>query len=131
MALVLLAMGFAIVGVFLPLTLYYQSVLGLSAFDAGLAIAPQPLAMMLLSGVAAPLAARYAKYILVVGLTLFAVGMAYIAWTAQVTSNRWLFVPGLVIAGAGMAGNWTPGFCLAARGPGTQIARAASAVTRT
>src|SRR5437879_3505596 len=109
MALVLLAMGFAIVGVFLPLTLYYQSVLGLSAFDAGLAIAPQPLAMMLLSGVAAPLAARYAKYILVAGLTLFAVGMAYIAWTAQVTSNRWLFVPALVIAGAGMAGTWHPG----------------------
>src|SRR5207237_10647898 len=77
MALVLLAMGFAIVGVFLPLTLYYQSVLGLSAFDAGLAISPQPLAMMLLSGVAAPLAARYAKYILVAGLTLFAVGMGH------------------------------------------------------
>src|SRR5256714_11660453 len=115
MALVLLAMGFAIVGVFLPLTLYYQSVLGLSAFDAGLAIAPQPLAMMLLSGVAAPLAARYAKYILVVGLTLFAVGMAYIAWTVQVTSNRWLFLPGLVIAGAGMAGNWKPVYSFATR----------------
>src|SRR5256714_14527273 len=79
--------------------------------------------MMLLSGVAAPLAARYAKYILVVGLTLFAVGMAYIAWTAQVTSNRWLFVPGLVIAGAGMAGIWAPGFKPAARGLQTQIAR--------
>src|SRR5207302_10195838 len=89
-----------------PLTLDCQSVLGLGAFDAGLAIAPQPLAMMLLSGVAAPLAARYAKYILVAGLTLFAVGMAYIAWTAQVTSNRWLFLPGLVIAGVGMAGIW-------------------------
>src|SRR2546423_8001620 len=131
MALVLLAMGFAIVGVFLPLTLYYQSVLGLSAFDAGLAIAPQPLAMMLLSGVAAPLAARYAKYILVVGLTLFAVGMAYIAWTAQVTSNRWLFVPGLVIAGAGMAGIWTPVFSLATRDLQPQFAGVASGVIST
>src|SRR5207244_937694 len=74
MTLVLMAMGFAIVGFFLPLTIFYQSVLGLSAFDAGLAIAPQPLAMMLMSGVAAALAARYAKYILVTGLTLFAIG---------------------------------------------------------
>src|SRR5438045_1784073 len=52
MTLVLMAMGFAIVGFFLPLTIFYQSVLGLSAFDAGLAIAPQPLAMMLMSAVA-------------------------------------------------------------------------------
>jgi len=131
MTLVLLAMGFAIVGVFLPLTLYYQSVLGLSAFDAGLAIAPQPLAMMLLSGVAAPLAARYAKYILIAGLTLFALGMAYIAWTAQVTSNRWSFVPGLVIAGAGMAGIWTPVYSLATRDLQPRLAGVASGVVST
>jgi EmrB/QacA subfamily drug resistance transporter len=131
MTLVLLAMGFAIVGVFLPLTLYYQSVLGLSAFDAGLAIAPQPLAMMLLSGVAATLAARYAKYILIVGLALFAVGMAYIAWTAQVTSNRWAFVPGLVIAGVGMAGIWTPVYSLATRDLQPRLAGVASGVVST
>src|SRR5438094_6583468 len=110
MTLVLMAMGFAIVGFFLPLTIFYQSVLGLSAFDAGLAIAPQPLAMMLMSGVAAALAARYAKYILVVGLTLFAIGMAYIALIAQVSSNRWSFVPGLVLGGIGLAGGVTPVF---------------------
>src|SRR5207302_11269966 len=115
MTLVLMAMGFAIVGFFLPLTIFYQSVLGLSAFDAGLAIAPQPLAMMLMSGVAAALAARYAKYILVTGLTLFAIGMAYIALIAQVSSNRWAFVPGLVVGGIGMAGVWTPGLSMATR----------------
>src|SRR5207247_11269237 len=109
MTLVLMAMGFAIVGFFLPLTIFYQSVLGLSAFDAGLAIAPQPLAMMLMSGVAAALAARYAKYILVVGLTLFAIGMAYIALIAQGSSNRWSSVPGLVLGGMGMAGVWGTG----------------------
>ena len=131
MTLVLLAMGFAILGVFLPMTLYYQSVLGLSAFDAGLAIAPQPLAMILLSGVAAALAARYAKYILMAGLTLFAVGVAYIAWSAQVTSNRWSFVPGLVIAGIGMAGIWTPVFSLATRDLQPQLAGVASGVVNT
>src|SRR3982074_664213 len=131
MTLVMLAMGFAIVGVFLPLTLYFQSVLGLSAFEAGLATAPQPLAMVLLSGVAASLASRFAKYMLVVGLTLFAVGMAYIAWTAQVTSNRWLFLPGLVIAGAGMAGIWTPVYSLATRDLQPRFAGVASGVIST
>jgi len=35
MTLVLCAMGFAILGLYLPLTIYYQSVLGLSAVAAG------------------------------------------------------------------------------------------------
>ena len=39
MTLVLAAMGFAMLGLFLPLTIYYQSVLGLSALAAGLTIA--------------------------------------------------------------------------------------------
>jgi EmrB/QacA subfamily drug resistance transporter len=131
MTLVMLAMGFAIVGVFLPMTLYYQSVVGLTAFEAGLAIAPQPLAMMLMSGGAAALAARYAKYILITGLTLFAVGIGYIAWTAQVGSNRWSFVPGLVIAGVGMAGIWTPVFSLATRDLQPRLAGVASGVIST
>ena len=131
MTLVMLVMGFAIVGVFLPMTIYYQSVLGLSAFEAGLAIAPQPLAMMLMSGGAAALAARYAKYLLIAGLTLFAVGIGYIAWTAQVSSNRWSFVPGLVIAGVGMAGIWTPVYSLATRDLQPRLAGVASGVIST
>ncbi len=131
MALVMLAMGFAIVGVFLPMTIYYQSVLGLSAFAAGLAIAPQPLAMVLMSGGAAALANRYAKYLLIGGLSLFAIGIAYIAWTAQVTSNRWSFVPGLVIAGVGMSGIWTPVYSLATRDLKPQLAGVASGVIST
>ena len=49
MTLVLLAMGFAMVGMFLPLTIYYQSVLGLSAVAAGLVIGIQSFAMMITS----------------------------------------------------------------------------------
>src|SRR3989442_7215676 len=57
--------------------------------------------------------------------------MAYIAWTAQVTSNRWSFVPGLVIAGAGMAGIWTPVFSLATRDLQPRLAGVASGVVST
>ncbi len=69
MALVLAALGFAMLGLFLPLTIYYQSVLGLSALAAGLAIAPQPLAMMFSSPIAAGLSQRVnGKYLLIPGL---------------------------------------------------------------
>jgi len=132
MALVLMAMGFAIVGVFLPLTIYFQSVLGLSAFDAGLATAPQPLAMVLVSGPVAALAVRFGgKYILMMGLVLFALGMAYVAWTAQVSSNRWSFLPGLIVAGVGMGCVWTPVFSLATRDLKPQLAGVASGVIST
>src|SRR5437660_11814773 len=46
MTLVMAAMGFAILGIYLPLTIYLQSVLGLSAIDAGLTIALQPVAVI-------------------------------------------------------------------------------------
>jgi EmrB/QacA subfamily drug resistance transporter len=131
MTLVLTAMGFAMVGVFLPITIYFQSVLGLSAFDAGIATAPMPLTMMLVSGVVAPLAARFGKYILMVGMTLFAIGMAYIAWSVQVDSNRWSFVPGLVLGGLGLAGVWTPVYSLATRDLQPRLAGVASGVLST
>ena len=131
MTLVLMAMGFAMVGIFLPITIYFQSVLGLSAFDAGIAMAPMALTMMLFSGVVAPLAARFGKYILMIGLTLFAIGMAYIAWRVQVDSNRWTFVPGLVVGGLGMAGVWTPVYSLATRDLQPRLAGVASGVLNT
>jgi MFS family permease len=131
MTLVLMAMGFAMVGVFLPITIYFQSVLGLSAFDAGIATAPMPLVMMLFSGVVAPLAARFGKYILMAGLTLFAVGMAYIAWRVQVDANRWSFVPGLVLGGLGLSGVWTPVYSLATRDLQPRLAGVASGVLST
>jgi EmrB/QacA subfamily drug resistance transporter len=131
MTLVLMAMGFAMVGVFLPITIYFQSVLGLSAFDAGIAIAPMALVMMLFSGVVAPLASRFGKYILMIGLTLFAIGIAYIAWRVQVDSNRWSLVPGLVLGGLGLSGVWTPVYSLATRDLQPRLAGVASGVLST
>ncbi|MDQ6885176.1 MAG: MFS transporter [Candidatus Dormibacteraeota bacterium] len=132
MTLVLMAMGFAMVGVFLPITIYFQSVLGLSAFDAGLATAPMPLAMMFVSGIAASLSNRVSgKYLLMGGLTGFAIGFAYIAWTATTASNRWSFLPGLIIAGAGMGFVWTPVFSLATRDLRPELAGVASGVLNT
>ena len=132
MAFVLMAMGFAIVGVFLPLTIYYQSVLGLDAFSAGLTIAPQPVAMMLASGpVAALIQKGYGKRILFLGLLLFVAGQGYVAYTASADGDRWALLPGLIVAGIGMAGVWTPLYDLGTRTLQPRLAGAASGVFST
>src|SRR5256714_201574 len=132
MAFVLMAMGFAIVGVFLPLTIYYQSVLGLDAFSAGLTIAPQPVVMMLASGpVAALIQKGYAKRILFVGLLLFVAGQGWIAYTVSADADRWALLPGLIVSGLGMAGVWTPLFDLGTRTLKPRLAGAASGIFST
>src|SRR6478609_7220341 len=118
MTLVLLAMGFAMVGVFLPMTIYYQSVLGLTAVAAGLVIGTQSLAMMITSGVVGGLSGSgriSMKWVLVGGLLLFAAGMIYVVLVAEPDSGQWAFVPGLIAAGIGLGCVWVPVFGLATR----------------
>ena len=132
MTLVMAAMGFAILGFFLPLTIYMQSVLGLTALQAGLTIAAQPLAMMVVSGVAGAIVGRVGgKYLLIPGLTLFAIGTAWIAWVAQADSSRWSSLPGLIVSGLGMGMTWTPIYALATRDLPPELGGVASGVLNT
>jgi EmrB/QacA subfamily drug resistance transporter len=132
MTLVMAAMGFAILGIYLPLTIYMQSVLGLSAIDAGLTIAIQPLAMIVSSGIASNLAMKVnGKYLLVPGLLALAAGSGYIDWAAQANSSRWAFTPGLIVSGLGMGFIWTPVFSIATRDLPAHLAGVASGVINT
>ena len=113
---VLLAMGFAMVGVFLPMTIYYQSVLGLTAVAAGLVIGTQSLAMMVTSGIVGGASGSgkiNMKWVLFAGLLLFAGGVIYVIAVAAPDSSQWSFVPGLVASGIGLGCVWTPLFGLA------------------
>ncbi len=132
MSCVLGIMGFAMVGLYLPLTIYFQSALGLSAVAAGLAIAPQPLAMIVSSSIGGALSERiYGKLLLIPGLLLFAAGTAWVIVTAAADSSRWAFVPGLVVAGLGMGWVWVPVFSLATRDLQPRMAGVAAGVLDT
>ena len=132
MTVVMAAMGFAILGFFLPLTIYLQSVLGLSALDAGLTIAAQPLAMIVGSSFASTMLQKVnGKWLLIPGLLLFAAGIAYIDWVAQADSGRWAFLPGLIVSGLGMGCVWTPVFSIATRSLDPKLAGVASGVINT
>ena len=132
MTVVLAAMGFAILGFYLPLTIFFQSVLGLNAIDAGLTLAAQPLAMMFVSPISNGLASRFGgKYILIPGLILFAGGAAYIDWAAHADSARWSFLPGLIASGVGLACTWGPIYAIATRDLKPHLAGVASGVLNT
>ncbi|PZR84220.1 MAG: MFS transporter [Candidatus Aeolococcus gillhamiae] len=132
MTFVLSAMGFSIVSFYLPLTIYLQSVLGLSAVDAGLTIAAQPVAMILMSGVSNGLMTKVsAKYLLIPGLVGLAAGVAFIAIAVHADSGRWSFLPGLILAGVGMAFIWGPVYSLATRDLKPEHAGVASGVLNT
>lgn len=132
MCLVLCAMGFAIVGIYLPLTIHLQSVLGLSAVAAGLVIAVQPGAMFFASGVANGAAAKAdPKYLLAPGIFLLAAGSAWIAWVVTATGGRWALAPGLVLGGVGMGFIWGPVYNIATRDLAPALAGVASGVLNT
>ena len=81
-----LAIG--MMGIFLPFTIYLQSVLGFSALRAGLTMAPASLMSMVVAPVAGRLTDKIGgKYILMLGLILFGGGMGWVALEASTTSN--------------------------------------------
>ena len=125
-------MSFGMLGLFLPLTIYFQSVLGMTALRAGLTLAP----MSIVSMIVAPNAGRLAdkvggKYILVSGLALFAVGMGLIVGVATADSTWSTFFFPAVVAGLGMGCIFAPLSTIAMRNIEPRMAGAASGVLNT
>ncbi len=125
-----LAIG--MMGIFLPFTIYLQSVLGFSALKAGLTMAPASLLSMVIAPVAGRMTDRIGgKYILMAGLTLFAVGMGWAALAAQPTSAWYDFLAPLIVAGIGMGCTFAPMVTTAMRNIDPRMAGAASGVLNT
>jgi EmrB/QacA subfamily drug resistance transporter len=129
---VALVLSFGMLGLFLPLTIYLQSVLGFSALQAGLTLAPMSLTSMIVAPFSGRLADRIGgKYILMLGLTLYAAGMAIIAWTATPVTPFAAFLGPLVIAGFGQGCVFAPMNTVAMRDITPRMAGAASGVINT
>jgi EmrB/QacA subfamily drug resistance transporter len=126
------AVSIGMVGMFLPLTIYLQSVLGYSALKSGLVMAP----MSVISMFFAPVAGRFSdtiggKYILMAGLSLYGAGMAWIVAIAQPGSNWPAFIPAMLVAGIGTGCVFAPMATEAMRGVEPRMAGAASGVYNT
>ncbi len=125
-----LAIG--MMGIFLPFTIYLQSVLGFSALKAGLTMAPASVLSMVIAPVAGRMTDRIGgKYILMAGLTFFAVGMGWAALAATPTSAWYDFLAPLIVAGIGMGCTFAPMVTTAMRNIDLRMAGAASGVLNT
>ncbi|HTA02897.1 MAG TPA: DHA2 family efflux MFS transporter permease subunit [Streptosporangiaceae bacterium] len=119
-------------GIFLPFSIYLQSVLGFSALKAGLTMAPASLVAMFVAPVAGRMSDRIGgKYILMAGLLLFAGGMGSIALIAQANSAWYDFLLPQVVAGIGIGCTFAPMTTVALRNVNPMMAGAASSVFNT
>jgi EmrB/QacA subfamily drug resistance transporter len=125
-----LAIG--MMGIFLPFTIYLQSVLGFTALKAGLAMAPASLISLFVAPVAGRMTDKIGgKYILMSGLILFGAGMGWLALIAHPNSTWPSFLAPLIVAGLGLGCIFAPLVTTAMRNIPPQLAGAASGVLNT
>jgi EmrB/QacA subfamily drug resistance transporter len=129
---VVMSIAFGMFGLFLPLTIFLQSVLGLSALQAGLTTAPMSLIAMVIAPFAGRLSDRFGgKWILFVGLSLFSTGMGVLIASSHPNSTRWHLLPGLIVAGFGMGMTFAPLQTVAMHNVEPRMAGAASGFINT
>lgn len=127
MSFVTIAVSFGMMGLSLTLTIYLQQVLGLSALQAGLTLAPTALSMMVSFPVVGFLIDKIGgKYVLIGGLTLYPVSLALIGVMAQTDSGQWALLGPLILAGIGQAAAFAPTVTIAMQDVRTEFAGAAS-----
>ncbi|NUS16204.1 MAG: MFS transporter [Streptomyces sp.] len=123
------AISFGIVGLFLPITVYLQSVLGYSALKAGLVLLPLSVGTFVTAGPAAVLAERLGgKYVLLTGLLLFGGGLAWIAAAADAGGSWTGVVVPLFLMGMGAGCTFSPMAGEAMRNVPPKLTGAASGV---
>ncbi len=125
-------LSIGMLGIFLPLTIYLQSALGFSALKAGLTLMPSSLVMICLAPGLGKLTDKIGgKYILISGLSLFAIGMGWVVLVANTHSTWYDFLAPLIVAGIGMGGTFAPLTTTALREVEPRLAGAASGVMNT
>ncbi|TYB44973.1 DHA2 family efflux MFS transporter permease subunit [Actinomadura chibensis] len=121
-----------LVGLFLPMTLYLQSIMGLSALRTGLVMAPAALAAVAALPTAGWLTDRIGgKHLLLTGLLLFATGLGALAAVTGVDTAASRLVPAFVITGLGAGCLFAPTAALALHNVEPRVAGAASGVMNT
>ncbi|MEO5873881.1 MAG: MFS transporter [Streptosporangiaceae bacterium] len=132
LSLVGMAVSIGMIGLFLPISIYLQSVLGFSAIKAGLVLAPSSVISMFIAPFAGKLSDRLGgKRILIFGLTIYAAGMGWLLVIFDVDSSWQSFMGPFVLSGIGIGCVFAPMATEAMREISPQMAGAASGVNNT
>ncbi|MCD0448823.1 DHA2 family efflux MFS transporter permease subunit [Actinocorallia sp. API 0066] len=132
LGLVGVAVSIGMIGLFLPISIYLQSVLGYSAIQAGLVLAPSSVMSMIIAPYAGRLSDRLGgKRILMFGLTVYAIGMAWLIVVIGPHSPWTVFLGPFIVAGIGIGCVFAPMSTEAMRSVSPAQAGAASGVNNT
>jgi EmrB/QacA subfamily drug resistance transporter len=91
-------------GIWLVFAVYFQTDLGLSPLESGLAVTPFALGSAVSSWIAGRLVARWGRWVTITGLTLIAVGLAVVGLLGFVVGKDallWAIALPLLVAGIG------------------------------
>jgi MFS family permease len=112
--------------------LYFQAGLGMSALEAGIALVPAPLALMLAGPIAGRLTDRIdPKLILMAGLLVGAAGLTWVIGAASAVASPRTFTLPLLVVGSGLGCGFAVVMTLGMRGVQPQLAGAASGILNT
>ncbi|MFF4345777.1 MFS transporter [Streptomyces sp. NPDC001530] len=121
--------SFGVIGMFLPLTIYLQSVLGFSALKSGLVLLPLALGSFVMAGPAGILADKIGgKFILMTGLLAWAAALIWIVAAADVGSSWTAVAFPLFLAGLGAGCTFAPMATEVMRNVPARLSGAASGV---
>jgi EmrB/QacA subfamily drug resistance transporter len=126
------ALSFAMAGLFIPLSIFLESILNFSALHAGLTLVPMSLALL----IAAPFAGRLAdringKFIIMFGLLLSTVGILFLIAELGLGISSWTLAFPLAVIGFGMGSTFAPLTALSLRDIRPNLAGTASGVFTT
>jgi MFS family permease len=112
--------------------IFLQSVLGLSALQAGLTTAPMSVVSMFVAPVAGRMADRVGgKFLLMAGLAFFAAGVGLLMAAAHPDTTPLQLLPGVLVCGLGMGLTFAPLQTVAMRNIEPRMAGAASGLINT
>jgi len=124
-----ITVSFGVIGMFLPLTIYLQSVQGYSALKSGLVLLPLALGSFVMAGPAGILADKIGgKFILMTGLLAWAAALMWIVAAADVGSSWTAVAFPLFLAGLGAGCTFAPMATEVMRNVPARLSGAASGV---
>lgn len=102
-------MAFGLFGIFFPLTIFLQSVLGYTPIRAGLTMAPMAMTIMFVAPIAGRLSDRIgSRYLLLAGLSIATVGVVFLSYRINQDTTIWDLVPPFIVTGFGMGMTFPP-----------------------
>jgi EmrB/QacA subfamily drug resistance transporter len=126
------AMGFAMTGMFLPLVLYLQTVLGQTALQSSVLAMPMAVTAALASTASGTLWHRIgARNLIIAGFAMLAAAVGTLVYQASPDTDPATLIPGLAVAGLGIGFVFSPLTTAATSGMPPELAGAASGVYNT